>query len=118
LHKARFLAFSPARPVFWLIAPFSFLMSGTAIAADQPSPPRQVELMTLLKHDCGSCHGLTMKGGLGPPLLPDTLAGKDEQGLVEIILDGVPGKPMPPWRFELRPEEARWLVDRLRKGLK
>ena len=74
--------------------------------------------MTLLRHDCGSCHGLTMKGGLGPPLLPGTLAGKDEAALATIILDGVPGKPMPPWRFELQPDEARWLVDRLREGLK
>jgi cytochrome c55X len=88
------------------------------LGADTPTSARQGELMTLLRHDCGSCHGLTMKGGLGPALLPDTLVGKDEQALVGIILDGVPGKPMPPWRFELQPEEARWLVDRLREGLK
>jgi cytochrome c55X len=25
---------------------------------------------------------------------------------------------MPPWRFELQPDEADWLVDRLREGLK
>jgi cytochrome c55X len=102
----------------WLVASLVFLTSGAPTSADQPSPIRQAALMTLLKHDCGSCHGLTMKGGLGPPLLPDTLAGKDEDALAAIILDGVPGKPMPPWRFELRPEEARWLVDRLREGLK
>ncbi len=94
------------------------LVSGEAASVDQPSPGRQTALMTLLKHDCGSCHGLTMKGGLGPPLLPDTLTGKDEEALTAIILDGVPGKPMPPWRFELQPEEARWLVDRLREGVK
>jgi cytochrome c55X len=103
---------------FWLIAPFAFLASGEATGADQPSPSRQTSLMTLLKHDCGSCHGLTMKGGLGPPLLPNTLADKDAEALTTIILDGVPGKPMPPWRFELQPEEARWLVDRLLEGLK
>jgi mono/diheme cytochrome c family protein len=28
---------------------------------------RQAELLHLLKHDCGSCHGMTRKGGLGPP---------------------------------------------------
>ena len=71
--------------------------------------------MTLLKHDCGSCHGLTMKGGLGPPLLPDTLAGKDEEALAAIILDGVPGKPMPPWRFEFsRKRRDGWLTDCVR----
>ena len=26
---------------------------------------RQAELLYLLKHDCGSCHGMTRKGGLG-----------------------------------------------------
>jgi cytochrome c55X len=101
-----------------LIGFFILLASREASAADQPLPSRQTALMTLLKHDCGSCHGLTMKGGLGPPLLPNTLTGKDTDALAAIILDGVPGKPMPPWRSELQPEEARWLVDRLREGLK
>jgi cytochrome c55X len=78
------------------MASSAVLASGVALGAERPSPARQAELMTLLRHDCGSCHGLTMKGGLGPPLLPDTLAGKDEQVLAGIILDGVPGKPMPP----------------------
>jgi cytochrome c55X len=118
LPRPRFSSFTRHHTAFRLIAPFVFLVSGAATGADQPSPSRQAALMTLLKHDCGSCHGLTMKGGLGPSLLPDTLAGKDEDALAAIILDGVPGKPMPPWRFELRPEEARWLIDRLREGLK
>jgi cytochrome c55X len=34
-----------------------------------------------------------------------------------MILDGIPGTPMPPWRSELTPAEAAWLVDRLRRGL-
>lgn len=73
--------------------------------------------MHLLKQDCGSCHGLTMKGGLGPALLPAALRGKDEGALVSIILDGVPGTPMPPWRFELDDEEAAWLVRQLAQGI-
>jgi cytochrome c55X len=90
-------------------APFAF--------AGPPASERQGDLLHLLKHDCGSCHGLTMKGGLGPPLLPETLDGKGDQGLVEIILDGVPGTPMPPWRDELSRDEAAWMVQNLRKGL-
>jgi cytochrome c55X len=70
----------------------------------------------LLKHDCGSCHGLTMKGGLGPPLLPGTLVGKDDTLLIEAILDGRPGTPMPPWRSQLSVDEAAWLVQALRAG--
>jgi cytochrome c55X len=118
LPESWFSSFARRRAPAWLIAAFVLLMSGEAGSAGQPSPGRQTALMTLLRHDCGSCHGLTMKGGLGPPLLPDSLAGKDEETLTAIILDGVPGKPMPPWRFQLQPEEARWLVDRLREGLK
>ena len=69
----------------------------------------QAGLLNLLKQDCGSCHGLTMKGGLGPALLPANLAD-------EAILDGRPGTPMPPWRHELSEEDAAWLVRVLRAG--
>ncbi len=78
---------------------------------------RRDALMNLLRQDCGSCHGLTMKGGLGPPLLPRTLAGKPDAALVEAILDGRAGTPMPPWRFSLDVEEATWMVRRLKEGL-
>lgn len=40
------------------------------------SEVRQKQLIHLLKQDCGSCHGLTLKGGLGPALLPDVLLSK------------------------------------------
>lgn len=59
---------------------------------------------------------MTMKGGLGPALLPGNLAGKPDPYLVAVILDGVPGTPMPPWRNELSRQEAAWLVEYLRKG--
>lgn len=88
----------------------------TVAAAGELSANRQQELIHLLKHDCGSCHGLTMKGGLGPPLLPDALADKDDAVLIEAILDGRPGTPMPPWRTQLSPAETAWLVQALRTG--
>ncbi len=93
----------------------AFLLPAAAMA-DAPDPARQQELLHLLRHDCGSCHGLTMKGGLGPPLVPDALAGKDDAMLIEAILDGRPGTPMPPWRTQLRPHEAGWLLQALRAG--
>ncbi len=86
------------------------------VAAADPSAARQGELIHLLRHDCGSCHGLTLKGGLGPPLLPATLDGLPAEGLVAIILDGVPGKPMPPWRGLLPEGEVAWLVEQLQAG--
>ena len=81
------------------------------------SPARQAELIHLLKQDCGSCHGMTLKGGLGPPLLPDIMSHRSPETLRAIILDGVPGTPMPPWRSELSVSEADWLVYMLQHGV-
>lgn len=86
-----------------------------AMAAEVPAA-RQRELRHLLRHDCGSCHGLTMRGGLGRPLLPEVLAGHSDETLVSVILDGIRGTAMPPWSGELTREEAAWLVRELRKG--
>lgn len=91
--------------------------SGALAAELAPGLNRQAELLHRLKHDCGSCHGMTFKGGLGPALLPAHLAERSDDELVEVILDGRPGTPMPPWRFEIQPAEAVWLVQQLKKGL-
>lgn len=82
-----------------------------------PTPERKTELYNLVIQDCGSCHGLTMKGGLGSPLLPENLDGKDTDALAEIILDGVSGTPMPPWRTQLKDGEAKWIIEQLKSGL-
>ena len=78
---------------------------------------RQHELIDLLKQDCGSCHGMTLKGGLGPPLLPAALDGKPTGLLVAAILEGRAGTAMPPWKAMLSEDEATWLVYRLRQGV-
>ena len=77
---------------------------------------RQAELLYLLKHDCGSCHGMTRKGGLGPPLLPDNLRGRPPALMENTVLYGRPGTPMPPWRGLLTEQEARWLVEAMLRG--
>ncbi len=78
---------------------------------------RTAQLANLLVQDCGSCHGLRFRGGLGPALLPDNLGGKPRQFLISTILDGRPGTAMPAWRALLNDEEAAWLVDRLLMGV-
>jgi cytochrome c55X len=77
---------------------------------------RQAELLYLLKHDCGSCHGMTRRGGLGPPLLPGNLDKRSQLLMIDTILDGRPGTPMPPWRGLLTEQEVRWLVEAMRRG--
>jgi cytochrome c55X len=87
------------------------------LAGSTPEPGRQSALLHLVRHDCGSCHGLTLRGGLGRPLLPDALDGLGAEQIADVILDGVPGTPMPPWRGELTRDEAVWIARRLKEGL-
>ena len=70
----------------------------------------------MIVQDCGSCHGLTLKGGLGRPLTREALAHLEPQSIASIILDGIPGTAMPPWRPLLTEDEAMWMADYLKKG--
>ena len=60
---------------------------------------------------------MTLKGGLGSPLLPQALDGIPAESLAEIILNGIPGTPMPPWAGLLSADEAGWIATELKKGL-
>jgi cytochrome c55X len=91
------------------------LVAFTATAGE-PAADRQAELRHLLTQDCGSCHGLTLRGGLGPPLLPEALAGKSRELLIATVVYGRPGTAMPPWGPLLTREEVEWMVDRLLSG--
>jgi cytochrome c55X len=105
------------RPWAWAAASLA-LAAGAAIAAASVQIPegRQGELRNLVIQDCGSCHGLTLKGGLGRPLLPQALAAFPEDAVADVILDGIPGTPMPPWRGLLTEAEARWIARSLKEG--
>jgi cytochrome c55X len=81
-----------------------------------PDPSRQRELVRLLRQDCGSCHGMRLTGGLGPPLTREALRDKPAESLVATIVAGRAGTAMPPWRPFLSEAEAAWLVARLQEG--
>ena len=94
-----------------------FLIAASAtLASAEPSGDRQQELLHLLAHDCGSCHGMTLQGGLGPALTASALVNKPAPYLEFIVLAGRPGTPMPPWRGYLNEEDVRWLVGQLKAG--
>lgn len=95
-----------------VLAPWLLLAGAPASAVDTV---RQSELVRLVHQDCGSCHGMTLKGGLGPDIRAVRLAGSDPAALAAIILDGVPGKPMPPWRPLLSEADAMWIANYLLK---
>lgn len=85
-------------------------------AAGSVSPDDAKRLTRLVRQDCGSCHGLTLKGGLGKPLTADALDHWDREQIAAIILNGVPGTPMPPWRPLLSESEAQWIAGKLKTG--
>ncbi len=96
-----------------LLLLFSLILSVPVYSDSNISTSRQQDLRNLLIQDCGSCHGLRMKGGLGPALLPSTLVGKPAEVISAIILDGRPGTAMPAWRPLISPDEALWLASQL-----
>ena len=88
------------------------------VVADEDGGPtleRRAELVHLLKHDCGACHGMQLEGGLGPSLSAAELNAKPVEFLVDTVLSGRPGTPMAGWRGLLSEAEARWLVQYLKQ---
>ncbi len=90
-----------------------FCLSTAEMALAEPTATRQKELVRMVRQDCGSCHGMTLQGGLGPALLPAALKDKPAEGLAATIYYGRPGTPMPPWQQFLSEAEAAWIVDKL-----
>ncbi|PXX96387.1 c-type cytochrome [Halomonas sp. LBP4] len=90
-------------------------LSGPATAAEQAAidPAREAELETLLYQDCGSCHGMTLRGGLGPALPRDRMQALGADALSHVILHGIPGSAMPGWKALISEADARWLADHL-----
>ncbi len=92
-------------------------LTSAMASAEELSPQRKGELRNLIMQDCGSCHGMTLKGGLGSALRPVDLDGVEEETIARIVLDGVPDKPMPPWRGLLSDSEALWIAHALKAGV-
>ena len=103
-------------PVFSLVAALITAEANPA-GAQTLSPARKGQLLNLVRQDCGSCHGMTLKGGLGKPLLPEALEVYDQSEVANFILEGVPGTPMPPWKELLSETEANWIAKTLKRGL-
>ena len=93
---------------------FIFLMlSGIVFAEGNNSTDY---LINLVHQDCGSCHGITLKGGLGPDIRPEALDHFDLESLTSIVLDGIPETAMPPWRPLISESDARVIAAYLLYG--
>ena len=103
---------------FWLSCALALAVSCAALAAraEGVADARKNELNYLVRQDCGSCHGMTLKGGLGKPLIPATFDGVEPEAIAEVILDGISGTPMPPWRGLLSEADALWIAENLKAG--
>ena len=108
------------RRIFCRAAQFSgaalLCLSCATLSAQEPAPERQAQIAHWLRDDCGACHGMTLKGGLGLPLTREALAGKPADFLVQTVLQGRPGTAMPPWAPFFTESEVRWLIQQLQAG--
>ena len=95
---------------------FLFLSLNAFAEASTPTDQTQ-KLKHLIKHDCGSCHGMTLKGGLGPSLQLSALKDKPDELLFITIKEGRAGTPMPAWESLLSDEEIHSIIQLLRTGL-
>ena len=98
---------------------FFFMVLGfvaIAVAAESNSVANSTELIRLVRQDCGSCHGMTLQGGLGTPLTRQALAERSSEKLAATILYRRPGTAMPAWKTLLSEVEANWIADRLLSG--
>ncbi len=82
----------------------------------EPGVLRRQALVRMVRQDCGSCHGLTLNGGIGPPLTVAALEQQSQESLTATILHGRPGTPMPPFLGLLEEQEVRWIVRQLLAG--
>ncbi len=93
---------------------FLLFMASTAQASEVGQVhPDQLE--NLVRQDCGACHGMTRKGGLGPDIRAQTLSGRDPSDLAEVIKNGIPKTAMPPWGPLLSDAEINWIAQYLLK---
>ncbi len=114
---------SKRRAILWMIVIFIDGISRVAYATDLEPPSgrfiaasRQTELIKIVRQDCGSCHGMTLKGGLGPALLPNSLGAISFESLKAVILFGRPELAMPPWQQFMTEDEAAWIALNLKNG--
>ena len=102
--------------LIFLIVPNSSYANESRTNESQLSSARQNELTHIVKQDCGSCHGMTLKGGLGPALLVENLQNKPIFFIQNTILYGRAGTAMPPWKTLLTEQEALWIAEQLKQG--
>ena len=101
-----------------LVVACALLLPATTPAQDieAPDAARQLELVRLVRQDCGSCHGIRLAGGLGPTLTAEAMRELPLDTIVSVIRNGRPGTPMPGWGRFINEAEAQWIARELQAG--
>lgn len=106
----------------WAAAPlgaaafFVALGSLSNQAAADSANDRRSALTQLVRNDCGSCHGITLKGGLGPALTPDRLSQMPSDLIAFWIKNGRPERGMPAWEPLLSDSDIAYIANGLKNG--
>ena len=100
----------------FIAATAAALVLATPVFASGILDAERTELIRLVRQDCGSCHGMTLQGGLGTPLTREALADRSVETLAATILYGRPGSAMPPWKTLLSEQQANWIAEQLLSG--
>ena len=81
------------------------LMLCIGLAHAAPDPEK------LYATHCLSCHAPNRLGGMGPTLLPDSLARLKKPDAAKAIAEGLPATQMPAFRTLLQPDEIKALAE-------
>ncbi len=77
---------------------------------------RQSELLYFVEQNCPACHGMRMRGSIGPPLSEASLQHLSVNEVTLTILYGFPEKGMPAWEAQLSEKDAYWIAELLKRG--
>jgi len=76
-----------------------------------PVRAQEVDAAALYGRQCAACHGDQRTGGMGPALLPESLARQRPAELAKVIADGRKATQMPAFRSALSAAEISALTD-------
>ncbi|HEV3485635.1 MAG TPA: cytochrome c, partial [Vicinamibacterales bacterium] len=96
--------------------PLQTLQTTAWAQSSAPSGRRVPERAALFAQFCASCHGPKLQGGSATRLVDEEWKhGKDDESLAKVIVNGVPGTPMAPFKEVLTDPQIRELVFYIRE---
>lgn len=77
---------------------------------------RRSELLYFVEQNCPACHGIRMRGSIGPALSKANLQHLSVNAVTLTILYGLTDKGMPAWEAQLSERDAYWIAELLKRG--